>query len=173
MYMKRILSFSAFAAFGVLPLYAGSFSVVEYVTVKSSQPIYSTVEEEVPSERCYDVREPVSSGGSNNSDVIGAVAGGAIGGILGHQIGGGSGKTVATVGGAVLGTLAGQKVGSTYKTSSGETYQVVRRCEVVKNYQSRKVLSGYENIGYLKGKEIVIESDQPLKKIPVTVTYSY
>jgi len=172
MYLNRILSFSIIASLAVSALNADSFSTVEYVTVKSSQPIYSTVEEEVPTERCYDVKEPVSSGG-NNSDIIGAVAGGAIGGILGHQIGGGKGKTAATVGGAVLGTLAGQKVGSSYKTPANDSYQVVRRCEVVKNYQTKKVLNGYENVGYLKGREIVVESTERMSKIPVTVTYSY
>lgn len=172
MYMNRIFSFSIVASLAMVPLNAESFSTVEYISVKSSQPIYSTVEEQVPTERCYDSKEPVSTGGSN-PNVIGAVAGGAIGGLLGHQIGGGKGKTIATVGGAVLGTLAGQRVGSTYETPSNDSYQVVRRCEVVNNYQTKKVLSGYENVGYLKGREIVVESSERMNKIPVTVTYSY
>lgn len=154
-------------------LMAESFSIVEYVNVTRSAPIYSTIQEEIPSERCYDVKEEVSSASGGHSDVVGAVVGGALGGVLGHQVGGGKGKTAATVGGAVLGTLAGQNVGSKYNTPQNATYRVVRKCEVTNTVQSRQVLSGYNNIAKVKGKEISVESDQPLKRIPVTVTYSY
>lgn len=150
-----------------------SFTMTEYVNVTKSTPIYSTIQEEVPQEKCYDVKEQVSSGGGGNGDVIGAVVGGALGGVLGNQVGGGKGKTAATVGGAVLGTLAGQNVGSKYNTPTNPTYQVVRRCETVMSYKSRQVLSGYQNIAKFKGKEIIVESDSPLKQIPITVTYSY
>lgn len=152
---------------------AESFSTVEYVTVTRSTPIYSTIQEEIPSQKCYDVQEAVSSGGSSNNDVVGAVVGGALGGVLGHQIGGGKGKTAATVGGAVLGTLAGQNVGSKYNTPGTTTYQTVRKCENITTVKSRQVLGGYSNVAKFKGKTITVESDQPLKQIPVTVTYSY
>lgn len=153
-------------------LMADSFSTTEYVSVTKSVPSYSTLQEEVPSQRCYDVQEKVSSGGTNN-DVVGAVVGGALGGVLGHNVGGGTGKTVATVGGAVLGTLAGQNVGSKYNTPETTSYQTIRKCENVTTLKTREVLNGYTNYAKLKGKEITVESDQPLKQIPVTVTYSY
>lgn len=151
--------------------FAESFSTTEYVSVTKSVPNYSTIQEAVPSERCYDVKEQVG-GGSGSNDVIGAVAGGALGGVLGHQIGGGSGKTVATVGGAVLGTLAGQKVASTYGNTA-PTYQMVRKCETVNTYKTRQVVDGYINYAKFKGREISVESNSALKQIPVTVTYSY
>lgn len=153
-------------------LMAESFSTTEYISVTKSVPSYSTLQEEVPSQRCYDVQEKVSSGGTNN-DVVGAVVGGALGGVLGHNVGGGTGKTVATVGGAVLGTLAGQNVGSKYNTPETTSYQTVRKCENITTLKTREVLNGYTNYTKLKGKEIAVESDQPLKQIPVTVTYSY
>lgn len=153
-------------------LMADSFSTTEYIAVTKSVPSYSTLQEEVPSQRCYDVQEKVSSGGTNN-DVVGAVVGGALGGVLGHNVGGGTGKTVATVGGAVLGTLAGQNVGSKYNTPETTSYQTVRKCENITTLKTREVLNGYTNYAKLKGKEITVESDQPLKQIPVTVTYSY
>ncbi len=152
-------------------LFADKFSTTEYVPVTKSLPNYSTIQEAVPSERCYDVKEQVSGGGGSN-DIIGAVAGGALGGVLGHQIGGGSGKTVATVGGAVLGTLAGQRVGSTYGNTA-PTYQMVRRCETVNTYKTRQVLDGYINYAKFKGREISVESTTALKQVPITVTYSY
>lgn len=153
-------------------LMAEGFSTTEYINVTKSIPNYSTVQEEIPSEKCYDVQEKVNSGGTNN-DVIGAVVGGALGGVLGHQVGGGKGKTAATVGGAVLGTLAGQNVGSKYNTSATSSYQTVRKCETTTTMKTHQVLGGYTNVAKLKGKEISVESDQPMKQIPVTVTYSY
>ncbi|MBV5321474.1 MAG: glycine zipper 2TM domain-containing protein [Sulfuricurvum sp.] len=153
-------------------LLAEGFSTTEYINVTKSIPNYSTVQEEIPSEKCYDVQEKVSSGGTNN-DIVGAVVGGALGGVLGHQVGGGKGKTAATVGGAVLGTLAGQNVGSKYNTQATSSYQTVRKCETTTIVKTRQVLGGYTNVAKLKGKEITVESDQPMKQIPVTVTYSY
>jgi uncharacterized protein YcfJ len=152
---------------------ADSFSSVEYVKVNQSIPIMSTIQEQVPNEKCYDVQEQVSSGSSGGNSVVGAVAGGALGGVLGHQIGGGTGKTVATVGGAILGTLAGQNVANNYGANTPASYRTVRRCETVNTVRSRQVLSGYTNIAKFKGKEITVESNEPLKQIPVTITYSY
>lgn len=154
-------------------LCAESFTTTEYVKVTSSTAVYSTVSEDVPSEQCRDVKEPVSSGGTGNADVVGAVVGGAAGGVLGSQIGGGKGKTAATIGGTVLGALAGQNIGSKYNTPQTTSYNVVRKCETVYTTKTRKVLDGYMNTAKFKGKEIRIQSDQPLKQIPVTVTYSY
>jgi len=153
-------------------LMADGFSTVEYVKVTKSTPIMSTIQEQVPTEKCYDTQEQVNSGGSGTG-VVGALAGGVLGGVLGHQIGGGSGKTAATVGGAIVGTLVGQNVANNYAGSSTLTYQTVRRCETVNTLRSRQVLSGYTNVGKYKGKEISVESDQPISEIPVTVTYSY
>lgn len=152
--------------------FAEGFSTTEYIKVSSSTPLYSTITEDVPSERCYDVKEQIQNG-TSNGNVIGAILGGAAGGILGHQIGGGTGKTAATVGGAVLGTLAGQSVGSKYNTPSDGSYRVVEKCETVYTTRTRQVLSGYLNVAKFKGQEIRIESDEPMKRIPVTVTYSY
>ncbi len=157
---------------GSTALSAESFSTTEYLKVSKSIPLYSTINEEIPSEQCQDVKEEISSG-TQHADVVGALAGGAIGGVLGSNVGGGRGKTAATVGGAVLGVLAGQNIGSKYNTPQGDSYRVVRKCQTVYTTRSSNVVSGYTNITKLKGQEIRIESDQPLKQIPVTVTYSY
>lgn len=151
---------------------AESFSTVEYVKVGRSTPLYSTVQENIPTEKCYDVREAVSYGSEGNT-LGGALVGGVLGGVLGHQIGGGSGKTVATVGGAVLGTLAGQRVAGAQGGGTSPEYRIVRKCETHYTYQTRQIRSGYTNVAKFKGKEIQIVSDEPLKEIPVTVTYTY
>ena len=172
--MSKIIFPAAMAVlFSASAIMAESFSTVEYVNVTQSTPNYSTIQEEIPGQKCYDVQEAVTSGGGTNNDVIGAVVGGALGGVLGHQVGGGKGKTAATVGGAVLGTLAGQNVGSKYNSPGTTTYQTVRKCENITTLKSRQVVNGYTNIAKLKGKTITVESDQPLKQIPVTITYSY
>ncbi len=158
--------------FGSSALSAESFSTTEYINVSSSIPAYSTISEDIPTERCQDVKEPIQSG-TQNADLVGAVAGGALGGVLGHNVGGGTGKTVATVAGAVGGVLLGQSVGSKYNTPQGNSYRVVRKCETVYTTKSRQVVDGYTNVAKFKGQEIRIQSDHPLKQIPVTVTYSY
>lgn len=155
-------------------LNADGFSNVEYVKVTSSDPIYSTVNDEVYVEQCRDVKEAVNNSGSGATDIIGAVVGGALGGVLGHNVGGGTGKTMATVGGAVLGTLAGKDIGSKYNTSSANgSYQIVRKCEQVPTTKSHKEITGYMSTGTFRGETIRVESDQPLKQIPITVTYNY
>ncbi|MDP1614693.1 MAG: glycine zipper 2TM domain-containing protein, partial [Methylococcales bacterium] len=159
--------FLAALVLGSTVVSAESFSTTEYIKVTRSVPSYATLNEEIPSEQCQDVREDVSSG-TQHADVIGAVAGGALGGVLGSNVGGGRGKTAATVGGAVLGVLAGQNIGSKYNTPQGDSYRIVRKCQTVYTTKTRKVISGYSNIAKVKGQEIRIESDQPLKQIPVT-----
>lgn len=80
---------------------------------------------------------------------------------------------MATVGGAVLGTLAGKDIGSKYNTSSSGSYQIVRKCEQVPTIQSHKEITGYMSTGSFKGETIRVQSKEPLKQIPITVTYSY
>lgn len=150
---------------------AESFSSVEYVKVSRSTPLYSTVQERVPTEECYDAKEEVNYGTGGNN-VGGALVGGILGGVLGHQIGGGSGKNIATVGGAVLGTLAGQRMANA-QAQTAPGYRIVRKCETRYTYRTREKVTGYTNVAMFKGKEIRIESDEPLREIPVTVTYSF
>lgn len=171
---KTTLSLVLATMLGV-SLSAEGFSNVEYVNVTQSDPIYSTVNDEVYTEQCRDVREAVNNGGgSGSNDVIGAVVGGALGGVLGHNVGGGKGKTLATVGGAVLGTLAGKDIGSKYNTPSDSgSYQIVRKCERVPSMQSHREITGYMSTGTFRGETIRVQSKEPLRQIPVTVTYSY
>jgi hypothetical protein len=47
------------------------------------------------------------------------------------------------------------------------------KCQNNGNTQGNQTISGYTNTAHLNGKEIQVQSDQPLTQIPVTVTYSY
>ena len=54
--------------------------------------------------------EAVSIDASDQTNVIGTVAGAVIGGILGSKVGGGSGSDIAAIGGGLLGGYAGSEV---------------------------------------------------------------
>lgn len=53
---------------------------------------------------------PVGTTTTNNSNILGAVVGGAAGALLGNQIGGGTGRTAATVLGGVAGAVIGSQI---------------------------------------------------------------
>ena len=73
----------------------------------------------------------------DNSNALGAVAGGVIGGVAGSAVGGGSGQRLATATGAVAGGLAGQAVQARMnlvqgveleiRLDDGRTFMVVQR----------------------------------------------
>ncbi len=146
-------------------LSAESVTTTQYLKVIKSTPVYGEAQP------CVDgVAQPSSTGtvGGIGKDTIGTLAGGAIGGLLGTQVGSGRGKTVATIGGALLGAMAGKTAASNY--GNAPTAQAVK-CNTTA--QGTKVIAGYTNTAHLNGKEIQVQSDQPLTQIPVTVTYSY
>ncbi|MDD1783875.1 glycine zipper 2TM domain-containing protein [Enterovibrio sp. ZSDZ35] len=51
--------------------------------------------------------EPVTIDASDQTNLIGTIAGAAIGGILGSKVGGGTGSDIAAIGGGLLGGYAG------------------------------------------------------------------
>jgi len=144
---------------------AESITTTQYLKVIKSTPIYGEAQP------CVDgVATAAGAVGGVSKDTIGTLAGGAIGGLLGTQVGSGRGKTVATIGGALLGAMAGKTAASNYGTTP--TAQGVK-CPTTPTAQGGKMISGYTNTAHLNGKEIQVQSDQPLTQIPVTVTYSY
>ncbi|BDY12596.1 glycine zipper 2TM domain-containing protein [Hydrogenimonas cancrithermarum] len=163
--MKKVILIAALAASA---LFAESFSWHDSVRVIRSEPIYRTVTVRTPIEECWDEEVPVSR---NDDGTLGAIIGGAAGGILGHQVGGGSGKTAATVGGAIIGTLVGKNLSE--QGSSSPSYRIERRCKTRYKERTENRFVGYKNYARYKGREIVKFSDEPLKRIDVTVTVTY
>ncbi len=163
--MKRVAFILGVAA---SILSAESFSWHESVKVIKSEPTYRTVTIRTPVEECWDEEVPVSGGGDGT---LGAIIGGAAGGILGHQVGSGSGKTAATVGGAIIGTLVGKNLSDQGEARPG--YRIERRCKTRYKERTENRFVGYKNYARYKGYEIVKFSDEPLKRIDVTVTVSY
>ncbi len=145
----------------------------QYVKVVASNPVYENVVQRVPYEECKTVNVPVQN--NTNSDIengLGALLGGVAGGILGHQIGGGNGKTVATIGGAIIGSAIGNNISKNHKNGN-VYYERKRICEQKYKENTRRVLSGYNNIGYYNGQKIVKFSQRRLINIPVTISISY
>jgi len=156
-------------ALATTAVFAENFTTTESVKVSRSEPIYSTVTSERPIKECWD--ESVERrGGSGGNDVVGGIVGGAIGGALGNQVGKGTGKTAATIGGAVIGAMAGQGLS---RGDSGSQREVVQKCKTRYESESRRVLSGYNNYGTYKGREIVKFSETPLTSITVYSNISY
>ncbi|MDD5211079.1 MAG: glycine zipper 2TM domain-containing protein [Sulfuricurvum sp.] len=143
-------------------------SDIEYVPVTRYEPVYSTIRKNIPHEVCQDHQVAVQYQNSGNS-VAGGLIGGIIGGVLGHQIGGGSGKVAATIGGAAVGTMIGQDANRNPQTS----YQTVRRCVIHYETKSENVLTGYINYAKYRDQDIAKMSDEPLKEIKVTNSFSF
>jgi len=90
---------------------------------------------------------------SEDSNVMGTIAGGALGGAVGNTIGGGSGRTIATVGGAILGGIAGnlaeehltrtQGLEITVRLDNGETRVVAQAADIAFSAGQRvRLISG-------------------------------
>lgn len=141
---------------------------IEYVPVTRSEPVYSTIIKNIPHEVCQDQQVAVQHQAGSNSP-MGAIVGGIIGGVLGHQIGGGSGKVAATIGGTTVGTMIGQSSSRDPRT----TYQSVRRCVIQYEKKSENVLTGYINYAKYHDQDIAKMSDEPLKEIKVTSSFSF
>ncbi len=148
--------------------YAKQNSTVQYVRVTQSRPVYESVVERTPYEECRNIRVPIQNSGVNEG--LGTFIGGVAGGILGNQVGGGNGKTVATIGGAILGSAVGNKLS---RQNGGVRYENRRECDTRYREVNRRVLKGYENIGYYNGQRIVKFADTKLTSIPVTISISY
>lgn len=141
---------------------------IEYVPVTRSEPVYSTITKNIPHEVCQDQQVMIRQQSSGNN-VAGGIVGGIIGGVLGHQIGGGSGKVAATIGGAAVGTMIGQDANRDPRI----TYQTVRRCFIQYETKSENVLTGYINYAKYHDQDIAKMSDEPLKEIKVTNSFSF
>ena len=69
---------------------------------------------------------PAGAAAVGQTNVIGAVVGGAVGAVLGRQIGGGSGRDAATVLGGVVGAVVGSQMGreQPITATTSPTYRV-------------------------------------------------
>ena len=141
---------------------------VAYVKVSHSEPIYSNITRTIPTEVCEDQQVAIQQPSDNG--IVGGILGAVVGGVLGHQVGGGSGKVAATIGGAAVGTMMGQNA---TRTNGQVDYQTVRQCSTQYKTQNESIITGYINYAKFKGRDIAKSSNQPLKEIKVTNSFSF
>lgn len=117
----------------------------DYARVISSRPVYRTVEDRVPQERCWNetVREESRSEGPSPA---GAIVGGVVGGALGHAVGhGSSNKKIGTAVGVVLGATVGNQVARDRAQGGDEvTYRDRERCQTSHAVERRQEIVGYD-----------------------------
>lgn len=154
--------------------YIDSIDDTQYVRVVRSEPVYENISQQVPYQQCWNEQVPVqTTSGSRENSTVGTVIGGVAGGVLGHQVGGGRGKTAATIGGAILGSVIGNNIGGRDTRHTRTHYETRRVCDTKYRTRNKRVLTGYNNIGYYNGRKIVKFSEERLRNIPVTTTISY
>lgn len=159
----------------------GSQQIVttQYIKVVRREPIYENIIERVPYEECRRVNTPIHNRPrlphDRVKDHIGTIIGGIAGGAIGHQIGKGRGNTIATIGGAIIGSAIGNDISHQGRHHRNDRvyYEEQRVCDTRYTETSKRVIRGYNNIGYYKRNKIVKYSSRKLRKIPITVTISY
>lgn len=146
-----------------------------YIKVVKREPVYEYVIERTPFKECeiinYPIKNRIKTPHERIEDNIGTILGGVAGGILGHQIGGGRGKTVATIGGAIIGSAIGHDISHKRDNYNNKVqYERRRVCDTKYRRIEKRVLSGYNNIGYFNGEKVVKFSTKKLRKINITLS---
>lgn len=144
---------------------AGYDQTEDFARVLSSRPIYRSVEERIPQQRCWteSVREESSS---DNSPV-----GGVVGGALGHAVGHGhSNKKIGTAVGAVLGATVGNEVAKNRAQANDGGYRERERCQETSRTERREEVIGYDVDYQYQGRTYSTRMDhQPGSRIRVAV----
>lgn len=113
-----------------------------YGKVLRAEPIYETVQVEVPEQRCW--KEPVERAAyPEHRQLATTLVGGALGGLLGNQVGDGTGRTLMTVAGTMLGAALGHQVGAQL-AGPDDTRPWTRHCTTVQHSEAREALVGYD-----------------------------
>jgi uncharacterized protein YcfJ len=129
-------------------------SVVDHAKVVDVQPVYRSIEYQMPTEQCRLVDVPVhhATDGyrSYTAPILGAIIGGALGNAVGHSK---TNKKVGTAVGAVLGGTIGRDIGHDISRDRarrdgeygyGTTYRTEEVCETVVETRTEQELDGYD-----------------------------
>lgn len=167
--------------------YAMDNSFYAYARVTDVDPIYETVEHQVPRETCWTekVRYTPHQRHHNRHHgdksatpvIIGALIGGALGNELGHHK---RNKQVGAVAGAILGGSIGADIqrqnrhdryhDSHYDSAYDVAYRDEQRCKTYYDVETEERLTGYEVSYRFSGREYQTITDQhPGKKLRVRV----
>lgn len=148
---------------------AGYDQTEDYARVVSSRPIYRSVEERIPSQRCW--TETVREEPRNENSPAGAIVGGVVGGALGHAVGhGSSNKKIGTAVGAVLGATVGNEVSKNRAHADEGGYRERERCQETSRTERREEIIGYDVDYQYQGRTYSTRMDhQPGSRIRVAV----
>jgi len=112
-----------------------------YGRVVDVNPIYDTVEVNVPEQYCNDSYLGGVASDLNQVQLAGAVAGGVVGGLAGDQLS--QGRAVMTVAGTVLGATIGYQVGPRVAEYYPAADWFPAGCETVDRIETSEELVGY------------------------------
>lgn len=155
---------------------AADSNYTAYGKVLDVTPVYTTVEERIPKERCWmeTVKEVTHPPAKSNH--AGTLLGGVIGGAIGNAVGKGHHhRDMSTAVGAVIGAAIGNdisKQGSRHQRPR-VAYKEVERCEIRERIVHREVISGYDVRYAFHGEEFYTHTThKPGDKIKLAVLIS-
>ncbi len=142
---------------------------VDYARVVSTRPIYRSVEERIPQQRCW--TETVREERREHNSPAGAIVGGVVGGALGHAVGhGSSNKKIGTAVGAVLGATVGNEVARNRVNAQSGEYRERERCQESSRTERREEVVGYDVDYQYQGRTYSTRMDhRPGSRIRVAV----
>ena len=134
----------ALVAFNVTNAIAEQYNVTG--VVKSVNPVFQTVSQQIPTQSCNTVDVPVyGNSGSQGSSVFGLdLEGAIIGGVIGNNV------TKNVDNGGAAGAIIGGLIGSDMKKKKNQEitgYRQVNKCATEYNSRTEEYLAGYK-IGY-------------------------
>ena len=160
----------ALVAFNVTNAIAEQYNVTG--VVKSVNPVYQTVSQQIPTQTCNTVDVPVyGNSGSQGSSVFGLdLEGAIIGGVIGNNV------TKNVDNGGAVGALLGGMIGSQQKQKNQQIvgYRQEQRCSTSYTTQQQQVFSHNDIVVDVEGLTVSARTArqdvQVGSSIPVTMT---
>ncbi|SMF20794.1 Uncharacterized conserved protein YcfJ, contains glycine zipper 2TM domain [Alteromonadaceae bacterium Bs31] len=158
---------------------------IDYAKVLSAEPIFQTIERQVPVENCWTEQLRQETPVYHNAQVkkhrsaTGTILGAMIGGGIGNAVGAGDeNKKVGTVVGALLGASIGNDVSRKHRYQREQqvshtevSYRNVQRCEVQQRTETEQVPAGYDVTYRYHGQTYHTQMDKhPGKRLKVAVS---
>lgn len=147
----------------------------DFANVTHVAPIYKTIKQSVPQERCWveTVREEHQPHRRNSA--TGTIIGGVVGGVIGNEVGRGrSNKRIGAVVGSLLGISIANDIAHANRSHTSQnnqaSYRDITRCEVTEHIETKRITDGY-NVSYnYQGSSYTTRMDtHPGKRIKVIV----
>jgi len=146
-----------------------------FANVTHVAPIYKTIKQSVPQERCWveSVREEHQPRQRNSA--TGTIIGGVVGGVIGNEVGRGRGnKRIGAVVGSLLGMSIANDIAHKNRSHTAQSnhvsYRDVTRCEVTEHIETKRIADGYNvSYNYQGGSYTTRMDTHPGKRIKVMV----